>query len=93
MRKPFPFAQNSFSESYPRFSPDGRWIAYTSDESQRAKVYVAPFPGPGRKWQIFGLPGGTQAIWRGDGREIFFMAPDNRLMAAAMNLKGEVPDV
>jgi Tol biopolymer transport system component len=91
-QKPFPFAQTTFNVLYAQFSPDGRWVAYTSDESQRAEVYVAPFPGTGRKWQI-STAGGSQAVWRGDGREIFYMAPDNQLMAASLNVKGDVPVV
>jgi dipeptidyl aminopeptidase/acylaminoacyl peptidase len=87
-RKPFPFLQTPFGEVPGRFSPDSRWIAYGSDESGRSEVYVAPFPGrgetPGSKWQI-STTGGTQPRWRSDGKEIFYLAPDKRLMAAAVN--------
>ena len=86
-RKPFPFLQTEFNEFDGQFSPDGRWIAYTSDESGRNEIYVAPFPGPGGKQQI-SASGGRQPRWRGDGKEIFYLAPDNKLMAAEVNGPG-----
>ena len=73
--------------SYGQFSPDGRWVAYVSDESGRNEVYVAPFPGPGGKWQI-STAGGTYPRWRRDGTEIFYVSPDSKLMSAAVNGKG-----
>jgi len=69
-RKPWPFLQTPFSEADPKFSPDGRWLAYVSDESGRREVYVQPFPGPGGKWQI-STEGGTEAVWAGNG-ELFY---------------------
>jgi hypothetical protein len=86
-RKPIPFLNTRFSEYPGQFSPDGRWIAYRSDESGKSEVYVAPFPGPGGKWQI-SVAGGDWPRWRADGTEIFYLAPDNTLMAAAVNGKG-----
>jgi Tol biopolymer transport system component len=86
-RKPFAFMQTSFSESVAAFSPDNRWVAYASDESGRNEVYVAPFPGPGGKWQV-STAGGNWPRWRRDGREIFYMAPDNRLMVATVDGQG-----
>jgi Tol biopolymer transport system component len=87
-RKPFPFLQTPFGEVSGRFSPDVRWIAYVSDESGRSEVYVAPLPGRGEtpvsKWQI-STTGGTQPRWRSDGKEIFYLAPDKKLMAAPVN--------
>ncbi len=53
------------------FSPDGHWIAYTSDESSRLEVYVQPFPGPGGKWQI-STEGGIEPVWARNGRELFY---------------------
>jgi hypothetical protein len=85
--KPFPFLQTQFNEGQGQFSPDGRWIAYRSDESGRGEVYVAPFPGSGGKWQI-STGGGIYPRWRRDGTEILYFTPDNRLMAAAVNGKG-----
>jgi Tol biopolymer transport system component len=83
-RKPFPFLNTSFVESQGQFSPDGRWIAYMSNESGQFDVYVAPFPGPGQSARI-SPAGGSWPRWRRDGKEIFYMAPDNTLMATAVN--------
>jgi Tol biopolymer transport system component len=66
-----------------QFSTDGQWVAYSSNESQRAEVYAAPFPGPGGKRQISSA-GGFLPLWRHDGKELFYLAPDSRLMAAAI---------
>ena len=71
--KPSPFMRTGFNEEYPQFSPDGRWIAYESDESGRFEVYVAPFPGPGAKRQV-STSGGTRSRWRMDGKELFYRA-------------------
>jgi serine/threonine-protein kinase len=71
-RKPFRLAVNSSSyETSPRFSPDGRWMAYTSTETGRSEVYVRPYPGPGGKWQI-STDGGSEPVWNPKGRELFF---------------------
>jgi serine/threonine protein kinase/Tol biopolymer transport system component len=86
-RKPFPFQKTQFNGLLAQFSPDGRWVAYQSNESSRAEVYVVPFPGPGGKWQI-SSSGGSLPRWRHDGAEIFYLTPDNKLMAAAVNGKG-----
>jgi eukaryotic-like serine/threonine-protein kinase len=86
-RKPIPFLQTPFRERDPQFSPDGRWISYTSDESGRDEVYVAPFPGPGRKWQI-SSEGGIHPRWRMDGREIYYVTADNRLTAVEVHPEG-----
>ena len=86
-RKPVPFMATQFGETSGQFSPDGRWIAYRSNESGRFEVYVAPFPGPGGKWQV-STAGGDLPRWRRDGSEIFFLSLDNRLMAAAVNGRG-----
>ena len=79
-RKPYPFLDSNFNETHGQFSPDGRWVAYVSDESGRAEVYVQSFPVSGGKWQV-SAAGGDQPQWRGDGRELFYMAPDKKLMA------------
>ena len=88
-RKPFPFlnSDTKFAVLFGQFSPDGRWVAYTSTESGRTEIYVAPFPGPGGKWQI-STGGGSSPRWRRDGTEIFYLSPDNKLMVAAVNGKG-----
>jgi dipeptidyl aminopeptidase/acylaminoacyl peptidase len=80
-RKPYPFAASGFIERSGHFSPDGHWLAYISRESGKDEVYVAPFPGPGGKWQVSSA-GGKMPRWRRDGREIFFVSEDNTLMAA-----------
>jgi eukaryotic-like serine/threonine-protein kinase len=84
--KPFPFLRSQFNEVDAQYSPDGRWIAYVSDESGSNQVYIAAFPGPGGKWQV-SRTGGTEPRWRGDGREIFFLSPDSKLMAVEVNAK------
>ena len=70
-----------------QFSPDGRWIAYESVESGKNEVYVAPFPGPGGKRQV-SVRGGSVPRWRRDGKELFYMGLDKKLMSAEVNGKG-----
>ena len=86
-RKPHLFLQTPFREGYGVFSPDGRWIAYEYNESNRFEVYVAPFPGPGGKHQI-STAGGQTVRWSRDGKEIFYLTPANQLMAAQVNASG-----
>jgi WD40-like Beta Propeller Repeat len=69
-RKPFVLAETDFEERDAQFSPDGKWIAYHSDESGRFDVYVAPFMRPGAR-TLVSTGGGAQVRWRGDGRELF----------------------
>jgi Tol biopolymer transport system component len=83
-RKPEPVIQTRFSEVMPRFSPDGRYIAYISTESGRHEVYVQSFPVSGRKWQI-STNTGVQPMWRGDGRELFFISLTNDVMAVPVS--------
>jgi Tol biopolymer transport system component/DNA-binding winged helix-turn-helix (wHTH) protein len=80
-RKPYPFLNAAFNEDSPQFSPDVRWLAYVSDETGRNEVYVTSFPQAGRKYQI-STTGGSLARWSGDGRELFYIAPDGYLMSA-----------
>jgi len=72
---------------WPALSPDGRWLAYTSDESGQQELYVTPFPALGAKWQV-STNFGTSPIWRGDGKELFYKGPSERIMAAAVDGKG-----
>ncbi len=85
--KPQPFLQTKFNEQQAAFSPDGRWIAYTSDESGRFEVYVQPFPGPGGKWQISG-DGGDTPMWAHNGRELFFVSSDKLMSVSVMTHTG-----
>ena len=82
-RKPIPFATTKFNETQGQFSPDTHWVAYASDESGRYEIYVRPFaPDDVRagKWLVSSA-GGLQPRWRGDGKELFYFAPDRKLMA------------
>ena len=78
-----PLLASAFDEGWATFSPDGKWIAYVSDENQQPQVYVRSFPDGDVKTQI-STSGGAQPQWRRDGRELFYIAPDNGLMAVAM---------
>jgi len=81
-KKPFPLLQTRFSNDHGAFSPDGRWVAYTSTESGPEDVYVQAFP-TGDKYRI-SRNGGTQPMWRGDGKELFFLAADGTMMSATI---------
>jgi serine/threonine-protein kinase len=86
--KPELFLRTPANERYPAVSPDGRWIAYVSDESGRYEVYVRPFPGPGGTWQISNA-GGMLPVWSRNGRELFFQNLDNRIMVTDYEMKNE----
>jgi eukaryotic-like serine/threonine-protein kinase len=79
-QKAIPFIKTTFGVSDGQFSPDGRWVAYSSNESGKWEIYVAPFPEPGGNWKV-SSGGGTEPRWRRDGRELFYLAPDAKLMA------------
>jgi len=78
-RKQQPLLQTPFIERDPQFSPDGRWLAYRSDESGRNEIYVQPYPGPGGRSQV-SIEGGTEPVWNPNGRELFYRNGD-KLMA------------
>jgi Tol biopolymer transport system component len=80
-RKPYPYLQTDFSESWAKLSPDCRWLAYTSDETTQSDVYVQSFPTPGGKWKV-SVNGGSRPVWSRDGRELFYVAADHKLMTA-----------
>ncbi len=84
--KPYPFVQTDFEETAPHFSPDGHWIAYVSNESGKAEVYVTPFPVPGGKRQISSA-GGSYPHWRQDGKELFFNEPGGQIVSAEVDAK------
>ena len=88
-RKPRPYMQTQYSEFAARFSPDGRWVAYRSNEAGQADIYVAPFPGPGEKQRITstGADGGYPR-WRNDGRELYYLASNQTLMAVPVDGRG-----
>ncbi|OFV85763.1 MAG: hypothetical protein A2V74_02490 [Acidobacteria bacterium RBG_16_70_10] len=73
-----------FNETYPEVSPDGRWVAYLSDETGRPEVNVRPSSGSLEQWQI-SPGGGSQARWRGDGRELYYVAPDGNVVAVSID--------
>ena len=87
-RGPLPFVQTPFLDHGAVFSPDGRSVAYHSNESGAFHVYVQPFPGPGRKWQVSKAPA-IWPRWRGDGREILYQGTDGVVMAASIETRGE----
>ena len=86
--KPEVFLQTPADERTPSFSPDGRWMAYASDESGTYQVYVRAFPDKGGKWQISNS-GGGYPMWSRNGRELFFETLDNHIMVAAYTVKGD----
>jgi len=80
VRKAQPFLRTPFNEGAARFSPNGRWLAYVSDESGHLdwEIYVQPYPGPGGKWQI-STEGGTEPVWNPNGRELFYRSGDKMM--------------
>jgi Tol biopolymer transport system component len=85
-RKAFPVVQGPGEEIWGTFSADSKWVAYESDESGRGEVYVAPFPGPGGKWQV-STGGGVNIIWP-PGKELFYITPDSRAIALEFDVQG-----
>jgi Tol biopolymer transport system component len=75
------------NEQAPSISPDSKWLSYDSNENGRYEVYVQPFPDLGRKYQV-SVNGGQYPIWSGDGRELYFISPDGRMMAVAVRNTG-----
>ena len=91
-RKPFSIVQTEFAEREGQFSPDGNWIAYQSDESGRFEIYVQPFPGPGSRIPV-SSGGGGQVRWRRNGKELFYVSFDGRLMSVPVAVSGRTLDV
>jgi len=85
-RKPFPVVQTPANEDQGQFSPDGHWVAYTSNESRLSEIYVIPFPpsSSGGKWLV-SRGGGVQPRWRRDGKELFYISPESKMMAVEVN--------
>ena len=86
--EPKPFMNSASTELEPAFSPDGRWFAYTSDESGGNEVYVRPFPGPGGKWQI-STGEGYLPKWSRNGKELFYRTRDSKIMAVTYTASGD----
>jgi Tol biopolymer transport system component len=91
---PIDVTHSGFSDGGGQFSPDGRWLAYQSNASGRFEIYMQRFPTATRPFPV-SLGGGVQPRWRPDGQELFFLSPDNRLMAASVRLDdvGDTPKV
>ncbi len=85
--KPYPFLSTPFKELNGMFSPDGKWVAYESNESGRDEVYLRPFPGPGGV-RLISAGGGSMPRWRADGKELYYVAEGNQIMAAVMSPQG-----
>jgi serine/threonine-protein kinase len=85
--EPRPFLDSRFGERFPAFSPDGRWFAYTSDQSGRWEVYVRPYPGPGGRIQV-SIEGGSEPLWSGDGRELFYRTSDQMMVVSVDDTDG-----
>jgi Tol biopolymer transport system component len=88
-RREVPFLNSRFNEAFPEISPDGRWLAYTSDETGREEVYVQSFPGKERRWPI-SSEGGTQPLWARSGKELFFRR-SNQVWAVDFRADTDVP--
>jgi len=86
-RKPQLLVQSTADDRYPHFSPNGRWVAYRSNESGRNQIYVIPFGNAGSKRQV-SSGGGDWPVWRQDGQELYFLSPDSELMAAGVRSEG-----
>jgi Tol biopolymer transport system component len=96
-RVPWPLLATPFDETVGRFSPDGRWIAYESNESGRSEIYLRQLawsadgtPSVGAKWLV-STDGGADARWRRDGRELLYRHPSGAMMAAEVSFRGETP--
>ena len=83
-----PWRPTEFNESVGVFSPDGKWVVYHSNESGTLEIYVASFPGPGRRWQV-STDGGVYPTWRADGAEVIYTRLDGTIMASAVRAEDD----
>ena len=90
--EPKALLQTSFNEQDAVFSPDGRWISYTTDESGQSEVYIQSFPEASSRTRV-STSGGFSPYWRGDGKEVFFVGPGGRLMATEVKVAGSALQV
>jgi hypothetical protein len=100
--EPWPFLQTAFNELHGRFSPDGRFVAYQSNESGRHEIYIRPFAPPktpggaadpgGGKWQV-SVAGGQVPVWRADGRELYYLALNGDMMVTPITIRAATLEV
>jgi len=89
--KPRPYLQTEFQEGMAKLSPNGKWLAYRSDETKRNEVYIMTFPNPGGKWQI-STSGGSLPVWSRDGKQLFYISPGNKMIAVEIKGTGTNPE-
>ena len=85
--EPRAFVNSIADERMSKFSPDGRWVAYQSNESNRFEIFVRPFPQGSQQWQV-SSSGGSQVRWSRDGKELYYIAPDGKMMAVRFFANG-----
>jgi Tol biopolymer transport system component len=90
-RKPIPLLQSPFVELFPQVSPDGQWLAYQSNETGRAEIYIKPFPDGSGKWQV-STEGGGFPRWGRGGKELYFAGPAQSMWMAEIRIAGSAPE-
>ncbi len=90
--QPFPILQDAWSEKDAEISPDGKWLAYVTNDSGRNQVYITPFPGGGAKWEV-SKDGGSSPKWRGDGKELFYLDNSDGIVAVDLTVSGSAIDL
>jgi hypothetical protein len=85
-------AQSQYDETEGQFSPDGKWVAFVTNESGRPEVFVQSFPDGRARTQV-STAGGVQVRWSGDGKEIFYVAPDGKMTAVSIAFGGAAPEM
>jgi dipeptidyl aminopeptidase/acylaminoacyl peptidase len=88
-QKPKPFLRTEHREYNPTFSPDGRWLAYVSDESGQPMIYLREYPDAGQKWTVQ-TPGATNPVWSRDGQELYYIS-DNKMMVVTVTSEPNYP--
>src|SRR5262249_2266546 len=89
-RKPHPYLEAPFNQMNGQFSPDGHWVAYSSNESGRFEVYIRPFPDASGGVLQVSTTGAANPLWRGDGKELFYLTLDRKLRAVDVKPNGPV---